>query len=138
MLVLSRKLNERIVIDGGIVVTVVKIDHNQVRLGIEAPPDTSPSSARRLPGVAPGGRAEPRGESRSGRDREPDGRVRRTSTSPARRGSLRSLSLASWDQLGDERAPAAETTGFGWWPRGQSKRIAGAGRLDVLSVCLGP
>jgi carbon storage regulator len=37
MLVLSRKLNERIVIDGGIVVTVVKIDHNQVRLGIEAP-----------------------------------------------------------------------------------------------------
>ena len=38
MLVLSRKLNERIVIDGGIVVTVVKIDRNQVRLGIEAPP----------------------------------------------------------------------------------------------------
>jgi carbon storage regulator len=37
MLVLSRKLNERIVIDGGIVVTVVKIDRNQVRLGIEAP-----------------------------------------------------------------------------------------------------
>jgi carbon storage regulator len=39
MLVLSRKLNERIVIDGGIVVTVVKIDRNQVRLGIEAPSD---------------------------------------------------------------------------------------------------
>ena len=38
MLVLSRKLNERIVIDGGIVVTVVKIDRNQIRLGIEAPP----------------------------------------------------------------------------------------------------
>jgi carbon storage regulator len=38
MLVLSRKLNEKIVIDGGIVVTVVKIDRNQVRLGIEAPP----------------------------------------------------------------------------------------------------
>jgi carbon storage regulator len=37
MLVLSRKLNEKIVIDGGIVVTVVKIDRNQVRLGIEAP-----------------------------------------------------------------------------------------------------
>ena len=35
MLVLSRKLNEKIVIDGGIVVTVVKIDRNQVRLGIE-------------------------------------------------------------------------------------------------------
>ena len=37
MLVLSRKLNEKIVIDGGIVLTVVKIDRNQVRLGIEAP-----------------------------------------------------------------------------------------------------
>jgi carbon storage regulator len=37
MLVLSRKVNERIVIDGTIVVTVVKIDRNQVRLGIEAP-----------------------------------------------------------------------------------------------------
>jgi carbon storage regulator len=39
MLVLSRKLNEKIVIDGGIVVTVVKIDGHQIRLGIEAPSD---------------------------------------------------------------------------------------------------
>ncbi len=37
MLVLSRKLNEKIVIDGGIVVTVVKIEGGQVRLGIQAP-----------------------------------------------------------------------------------------------------
>jgi len=37
MLVLSRKLNEKIIIDGEIVVTVVKIDRNQVRLGIQAP-----------------------------------------------------------------------------------------------------
>jgi carbon storage regulator len=37
MLVLSRKLNEKIVIDSNIVLTVVKIDRNQIRLGIEAP-----------------------------------------------------------------------------------------------------
>jgi carbon storage regulator len=37
MLVLSRKVNEKIVIDGGIVITVVKVEGNQVRLGIEAP-----------------------------------------------------------------------------------------------------
>lgn len=37
MLVLSRKLGETIVIDGEIRVTVVKIDRNQIRIGIEAP-----------------------------------------------------------------------------------------------------
>ncbi len=37
MLVLSRKVNEKIVIDGNIVVTVVKIDRSQIRFGIEAP-----------------------------------------------------------------------------------------------------
>lgn len=37
MLVLSRKLNEKIVIDGQIEVTVVKIDRNNVRIGIQAP-----------------------------------------------------------------------------------------------------
>jgi carbon storage regulator len=41
MLVLSRKLGEKIVIDGGIVVTVVRVDRNQVRLGIEAPASIS-------------------------------------------------------------------------------------------------
>ena len=38
MLVLSRKLGEKIVIGDSIVLTVVKIDRNQIRLGIEAPP----------------------------------------------------------------------------------------------------
>ena len=37
MLVLSRKLNETIVIDGNIRITVVGLRGNQVRLGIEAP-----------------------------------------------------------------------------------------------------
>jgi carbon storage regulator len=37
MLVLSRKLGEKIVIGENIVITVVKIDRNQIRLGIEAP-----------------------------------------------------------------------------------------------------
>jgi carbon storage regulator len=37
MLVLSRKLNEAIIIDGKIRVTVVGLRGNQVRIGIEAP-----------------------------------------------------------------------------------------------------
>jgi len=37
MLVLSRKTDERIMIGDDIVVTVLKIQHDQVRIGIEAP-----------------------------------------------------------------------------------------------------
>jgi len=37
MLVLSRKVNESVIIDGGIRVMVVGIRGNQVRLGFEAP-----------------------------------------------------------------------------------------------------
>lgn len=37
MLVLSRKKNERIVIDDNIVITVVEVKGDKVRLGIEAP-----------------------------------------------------------------------------------------------------
>jgi carbon storage regulator len=41
MLVLARKSNESLVIDGQIRVTVVEVRGNQVRLGIEAPADIS-------------------------------------------------------------------------------------------------
>jgi carbon storage regulator len=37
MLVLSRKIQERLIIDGDIRISVVDIRGNQVRLGIEAP-----------------------------------------------------------------------------------------------------
>jgi carbon storage regulator len=37
MLVLSRKQQEKIVIDGRITVTVIRIRGNQIQLGIEAP-----------------------------------------------------------------------------------------------------
>ena len=39
MLVLSRKVGERILIGDKISVTVVKIGHGGVRIGIEAPPE---------------------------------------------------------------------------------------------------
>jgi len=41
MLVLSRKRSERILIGSNICITVVKLEGNQVRLGIEAPGDVS-------------------------------------------------------------------------------------------------
>lgn len=39
MLILSRKLNESIVIDGRIVVKVVRVEGDVVKLGIQAPSD---------------------------------------------------------------------------------------------------
>lgn len=41
MLVLSRKENESIVIDGRIKLTVIEIRGHQIRVGIEAPRDVS-------------------------------------------------------------------------------------------------
>ena len=37
MLVLSRKTNESIVIDGNVTVSVLRVDHDNVRIGIDAP-----------------------------------------------------------------------------------------------------
>jgi carbon storage regulator len=41
MLVLSRKIGERILLDNRIVVQVVQISGNRVRIGIEAPSDVA-------------------------------------------------------------------------------------------------
>ncbi len=41
MLVLSRKLSQQILIGSDIKITVVKIERNQVRIGIEAPDEVS-------------------------------------------------------------------------------------------------
>ena len=41
MLILSRKLNESIVIDGRIIVKVLRIDKDTVKLGIQAPAELS-------------------------------------------------------------------------------------------------
>jgi carbon storage regulator len=39
MLILSRKLNESIIIDGRIIVKVLRIERDTVKLGIQAPPE---------------------------------------------------------------------------------------------------
>jgi carbon storage regulator len=41
VLVLSRKIGERILIGDKITVTVVKVGHGGVRIGVEAPPELS-------------------------------------------------------------------------------------------------
>ena len=37
MLVLSRKSNESIIIDGNVTVSVLRVDNDNVRIGVEAP-----------------------------------------------------------------------------------------------------
>ncbi len=39
MLVLTRKIDEKIIIDGKIKITVLEVENGQVQLGIEAPED---------------------------------------------------------------------------------------------------
>ncbi len=55
MLVLSRKRNQQITIDGNITITVLEVGRSRVRLGIEAP--------REMPVFRPG-ETEPQSETR--------------------------------------------------------------------------
>jgi carbon storage regulator len=50
MLVLSRKANESLVIDGNVTVRVLGINGNRVRLGIEAPPEIRVRRAEHVAG----------------------------------------------------------------------------------------
>ncbi len=68
MLVLSRKMSERILVGSEIWITVVKIEGNQVRLGIEAPTDVTILRSELATGSA---------HAPTSHDR-PTGRVRRT------------------------------------------------------------
>ena len=52
MLVLSRKLGEKIYINDNICITVVDIDRGKIRLGIEAPRDVPIFRQELLPGMA--------------------------------------------------------------------------------------
>jgi len=61
MLVLSRKLGESVRMGNGVRITVVKIDNNTVRIGIEAPEDVSiqrQEIAFEVPGALPKKAAE--------------------------------------------------------------------------------
>lgn len=49
MLILSRKIGERIMIDGGITITVVDIDRGKIRLGITCPKEVSIMREELLP-----------------------------------------------------------------------------------------
>jgi len=53
MLVLSRKLGEKIRIGDSIEITVTSIERGKIRLGIEAPRDISIVRSELLPGGAP-------------------------------------------------------------------------------------
>jgi carbon storage regulator len=58
MLVLTRKLGERVMIGPDIVVTVVDIDRGKIRLGIEAPKDVLIFREEILPAEIPPTRAD--------------------------------------------------------------------------------
>lgn len=60
MLVLSRKLGEKIFIGDNICITVVDIDRGKIRLGIEAPRDVAIYRQELLPAGTPPGSTPPK------------------------------------------------------------------------------
>jgi carbon storage regulator len=53
MLILTRSLGERIVIDDNVVLTVVRIRGQRAHLGLEAPPEVAIRRAETLPAAPP-------------------------------------------------------------------------------------
>jgi carbon storage regulator len=60
MLVLTRKLTEKLYIGADICITVVRLDSGQVRLGIEAPREIPVLRAELVPGATRRAKAAPR------------------------------------------------------------------------------
>lgn len=60
MLVLTRKLMEKIFIGDDIVITIVRLDRDKVRIGIEAPPDVT-ILREEIAGVKPAANRPPQG-----------------------------------------------------------------------------
>lgn len=74
MLILTRKANQAVVIDGTTTVRVLSIDGDRVKLGIDAPPEIAVVRDELLREVA-----------------DENQQAARTATGPARQDSLRSL-----------------------------------------------
>jgi carbon storage regulator len=96
MLVLTRKPLQRIVIGGSIVVTVVRVDGTNVRIGVEAPPEVPVVREELLRGAAHADRGRPPataavpGRGRGGRTRASGSTLpTRRSPGPDSPGSLR-------------------------------------------------
>lgn len=60
MLVLSRKVGEAVVINGDIIVTVVRMEGGKVKLGFIAPPDV-PVHRQEVQDAIDGGQPDPKG-----------------------------------------------------------------------------
>ena len=60
MLVLSRKAGERIMVGGELTLTVLSIEGNRIRVGIDAPPATTIRRAELAPFPALSEKSEPR------------------------------------------------------------------------------